>query len=75
MFQPTLTPAVRKLEEARGGLLLQREHLLSHLTDLGRLVRPHLEQMTFSIGPSQWSTTRQFATVVTALVKDLAQRY
>jgi hypothetical protein len=23
--------------------------------DFGRLVRPHLEQMTFSIGPSQWS--------------------
>ena len=72
--QPALTRAVRKLEEELGGLLLRREHLLTHLTDFGRLVRPHLEQMTFSIGPSQWSTTRQFGTVVTALVRDLAQR-
>jgi DNA-binding transcriptional LysR family regulator len=70
-----LTRAVRKLEEELGGLLLRREHLLTRLTDFGRLVRPHLEQMTFSIGPSQWSTTRQFGTVVTALVRDLAQRY
>jgi DNA-binding transcriptional LysR family regulator len=46
MLQPTLTRAVRKLEEACGGLLLRREHLLTHLTDFGRLVRPHLEQMT-----------------------------
>ncbi len=43
--QPALTRAVRKLEEELGGLLLRREHLLTHLTDFGRLVRPHLEQM------------------------------
>jgi DNA-binding transcriptional LysR family regulator len=43
--QPDLTRAVRKLEEEPGGLLLRREHLLTHLTDFGRLVRPHLEQM------------------------------
>ena len=71
--QPALTRAVRKLEEELGGLLLRREHLLTHLTDFGRLVRPHLEQMTFSIGPSQWSTTRQFGTVVTALVRGIEE--
>lgn len=43
--QPTLTRSVRKLEEELGELLLRREHLLTHLTDFGRLVRPHLEQM------------------------------
>jgi DNA-binding transcriptional LysR family regulator len=43
--EPDLRSAVRKLEEEPGGLLLRREHLLTHLTDFGRLVRPHLEQM------------------------------
>jgi DNA-binding transcriptional LysR family regulator len=43
--QPALTRAVRKLEEELGGLLLRREHLLTHLTDFGRLGRPHLDQM------------------------------
>jgi DNA-binding transcriptional LysR family regulator len=43
--QPALTRAVRKLEEELGGLLLRREHLLTHITDFGRLVRLHLEQM------------------------------
>ena len=36
---------MHKLEEEFGGLLLRREHNLTHLTDFGRLVRPHLEQM------------------------------
>src|SRR5258708_1155759 len=43
--QPALTRAVHKLEEELGGLLLRRENNLTHLTDLGRLVRPHLEQL------------------------------
>jgi DNA-binding transcriptional LysR family regulator len=43
--QPALTRAVHKLEEELGGLLLRRENNLTHLTDFGRLVRPHLEQM------------------------------
>jgi len=43
--QPALTRAVHKLEEELGGLLLRREHNLTHLTDFGRLVRPHREQM------------------------------
>jgi DNA-binding transcriptional LysR family regulator len=40
--QPALTRAVHKLEEELGGLLLRRENNLTHLTDFGRLVRPHL---------------------------------
>ena len=42
--QPALTRAVKKLEEELGGPLFRRERHRSHLTDLGRLMRPHLER-------------------------------
>ena len=57
--QPALTRAVRKLEEELGGLLLRREHNLTHLTDFGRLVRPHLEQMMAEAEAAK-STAMQF---------------
>ena len=41
--QPALTRAVQKLEEELGGLLFRRERNHTHLTDLGQLMRPHLE--------------------------------
>lgn len=41
--QPALTRAIQKLEEEFGGLLFRRERKLSHLTDLGQLLRPQLE--------------------------------
>jgi DNA-binding transcriptional LysR family regulator len=41
--QPALTRAVQKLEEELGGLLFRRERKLTHMTDLGTLVRPQLE--------------------------------
>lgn len=44
--QPSLTRAIQKLEEEFGGALFRRERNLSHLTDLGRLMLPHL-QTTF----------------------------
>jgi DNA-binding transcriptional LysR family regulator len=43
--QPALTRAVQKLEEELGGLLFRRERKLTHMTDLGNLVRPQLEQI------------------------------
>jgi LysR family transcriptional regulator, hydrogen peroxide-inducible genes activator len=43
--QPSLTKAIRKLEEEMGGALLRRERGLTHLTDLGRLMRPHFEAL------------------------------
>jgi len=43
--QPALTRAIQKLEEELGGLLFRRERSLTHMTDLGRLMRPHLEQV------------------------------
>ncbi|MGE4528892.1 MAG: LysR family transcriptional regulator [Rhodospirillaceae bacterium] len=41
--QPSLTKAIQKLEEELGGPLFARERGLTHLTDLGRLTRPHIE--------------------------------
>ncbi len=42
--QPALTRAIQKLEEELGGPLFRREGRQSHLTELGRMVRPRLEQ-------------------------------
>ncbi|WP_372621266.1 LysR family transcriptional regulator [Falsiroseomonas sp.] len=43
--QPTLTRAIQKLERELGGLLVARERNLTHLTPLGRLVQPQLEEL------------------------------
>lgn len=43
--QPSLTRAIKKLEEEFGGPLFRREHNRTHLTQLGTVVRPHLQQI------------------------------
>src|SRR6516225_6189820 len=43
--QPALTRAIQQLEDELGGLLLRRERKLTHLTDFGRLIEPHLRQL------------------------------
>ncbi len=43
--QPALTRAIQKIEEELGGLLFRRERNRTHLTDLGQLLRPQLEQV------------------------------
>ncbi|MDJ0948332.1 MAG: LysR family transcriptional regulator [Alphaproteobacteria bacterium] len=43
--QPSLTRAIHKLEDELGGLLFRRERNRTHLTDLGRLMRPHLRSV------------------------------
>lgn len=43
--QPTLTAAIRRLEDELGGPLFHRERNRSHLTELGRLIRPHFERI------------------------------
>ncbi len=43
--QPSLTAAIKKLETELGGPLFRRERQRSHLTDLGRLMKPHLERI------------------------------
>lgn len=42
--QPSLTRAIQKLEEEFGGLLFRRERSLTHLTELGRQMVPHLQR-------------------------------
>jgi len=41
--QPSLSRAIKLLEEELGGRLFHRERSRTHLTELGRMVRPHLE--------------------------------
>ena len=43
--QPSLTRAIKKLEDELGGLLFRRERASTHLTELGRLMRPHLQRI------------------------------
>jgi DNA-binding transcriptional LysR family regulator len=47
--QPSLTRAIRLLEEELGGPLFHRERANTHLTELGRLMQPHLEQVLAEI--------------------------
>src|SRR5260370_20040550 len=41
--QPSLSRAIQQLEGELGGPLFHRERHLTHLTDLGQMVLPHLE--------------------------------
>lgn len=43
--QPSLTRAIKALEEELGGLLFHRGHAQTSLTELGKLVRPYLEDV------------------------------
>ena len=55
--QPAMTRAIQQLEAELGGLLLRRERNRIHLTDLGRLVLPHLREV-FANTESACSTAR-----------------
>src|SRR5215467_12222388 len=43
--QPSLSRALQQLEGDLGGRLFHRERNFTHLTDLGQMVRPHLEMV------------------------------
>jgi DNA-binding transcriptional LysR family regulator len=43
--QPSLTRAIKTLEEELGGALFHRDHTNTRLTDLGKLVHPYLEDV------------------------------
>lgn len=60
--QPALSRAIRSLEQEVGGLLFRRERGLTHLTDLGRLVRPRLEQATREMEAAK-DSAKSFLTV------------
>ena len=43
--QPSLTRAIKQLEEELGGALFRRERANTHLSELGRTLKPYLEQI------------------------------
>ena len=43
--QPSLTRAIKLLEGELGGPLFNRERANTHLSELGRMVKPYLEQV------------------------------
>src|SRR3954447_12903519 len=43
--QPSLTRAIKLLEEELGGPLFHRERANTHLSELGRMVKPYLERV------------------------------
>jgi LysR family transcriptional regulator, hydrogen peroxide-inducible genes activator len=43
--QPSLTRAIKLLEEELGGPLFHRERANTHLSELGKMVKPHLQQI------------------------------
>ena|SRR5215472_4944697 len=57
--QPALTRAIQQLEEELGGLLRRRERRLTHLTDFGRLIEPHLRQL-FADAEAAKTTAKRF---------------
>ena len=66
--QPALTRGIQALEAEFGGFLFQRERGFTHLTDLGRLMRPHLEQI-YSQSQVAKSTARSFLRLEDAPLK------
>jgi DNA-binding transcriptional LysR family regulator len=56
--QPALTRAIRKMEDELGGLLFSREPNNTHLTELGRLIQPHLTEILKQTGEVKETATR-----------------
>lgn len=66
--QPSLTRAIKKLEEELGGPMFRRERNRTHLTDLGHLVRGHLETIRAASEAAQVEA-RNFHNLVKAPLK------
>jgi LysR family hydrogen peroxide-inducible transcriptional activator len=56
--QPALTRAIRKMEDELGGLLFSRERNNTHLTELGRLIEPHLTEVLAQTGQARHVAAR-----------------
>lgn len=56
--QPALTRAIRKMEDELGGLLFSRERSNTHLTELGRLIEPHLVEVVTQTGEAKRTAAR-----------------
>jgi LysR family hydrogen peroxide-inducible transcriptional activator len=66
--QPALTRAIQQLEGELGGLLLRRERKLTHLTDFGRLLEPHLRRVA-SDAEGAKTTAKRFLDLQQAQVR------
>lgn len=51
--QPALSRAIQQLEQEVGGPLFRRERNLTHLTDLGLLLRPRFQQILAALGEAR----------------------
>ncbi len=56
--QPALTRAIQKMEDEFGGLLFSRERNNTHLTELGRLLEPHLNEVLARTQEAKETATR-----------------
>ena len=56
--QPALTRAIQKMEDELGGLLFSRERNNTHLTELGRLLEPHLTEVLARTQEAKETATR-----------------
>jgi DNA-binding transcriptional LysR family regulator len=56
--QPSLTRGIQKMEDELGGLLFSREPNNVHMTDLGRLIEPHLDEIMAQAGEAKRTATR-----------------
>ncbi len=63
--QPSLTRAIKKLEDELGGPLFRRERNRTHCTALGNVMRPHLQRM-LDASHAATEHAEQFATMETA---------
>jgi DNA-binding transcriptional LysR family regulator len=66
--QPALTRAIQQLEEEMGGLLLRRERKLTHLTDFGLLIEPHLRQLSADAEATK-TTAKKFLNLQEAQIR------
>jgi Bacterial regulatory helix-turn-helix protein, lysR family/LysR substrate binding domain len=74
--QPALTRAIQRLEDELGGPLFQRERGLTQLTELGRLMRPLLEETIAAAEAAKENATRfkrsELATLRIGLPPDIS---
>jgi DNA-binding transcriptional LysR family regulator len=56
--QPALSRAIQQLEQEIGGLLFRRERNLTHLTDLGALLRPRLQEVVNDLSEAKSEAAR-----------------
>ena len=66
--QPALTRAIQALETEMGGALFRRERANTHLTELGQLVWPHLQQIA-ETGQKAKSLAKEFGQIEKTVLK------